>query len=59
MKGKKEMQEVIDIMRELINASQPFISGDIVTETSGTIPLMDKLEDTIEKAESILERMEK
>jgi hypothetical protein len=43
------------IIRELIEAARPFIDGAVVTETSGTIPLMDRLEAAIEAAETFLE----
>ena len=44
-----------EILRELIDAAKPFTSGDVVDETSGTIPLMERLEDAIEAATIILE----
>lgn len=40
-------------IKELIDAAKPFLSGDIVVETSGTIPLMERLEEAIERAEKI------
>jgi hypothetical protein len=33
--------------RNLIDASKPFISTDVVVETCGTIPLIDRLEKAI------------
>jgi hypothetical protein len=59
MEGKKEMEEAIKIMRELISTSSPFISGDVVDEIGRTIPLMKRLENTIEKAEKLLGELEK
>lgn len=44
------------ILLELIKASEPFLSGDIVDETSGTIPLMQHLQVVIERAENYLEK---
>ena len=44
-----------EIIRELIEAVEPFNSGDIVDETSGTIPLMERLEKAIEAAKTLLE----
>lgn len=41
-------------LRKLIEAARPFLSGDTVTETCGTIPLMNKLEKAIEAAEKVL-----
>jgi len=48
----------ISTIRKLIEAAKPFTSGETVTETSGTIPLMEELEDAIEAAEAILENTE-
>ena len=42
------------ILENLVNASRPFTSGDIVDETSGTIPLMKRLKSAIERAEKLL-----
>lgn len=42
------------ILENLVNASRPFTSGDIVDETSGTIPLIDRLKSAIKRAESLL-----
>lgn len=42
------------ILKNLINASRPFVSGDVVDGTSGTIPLMERLKSAIESAESLL-----
>ena len=41
-------QEII--MVELVQAAIPFLSGDTVDETCGTIPLMDRLEEAIKQA---------
>jgi hypothetical protein len=48
----------ISAIRKLIEAAKPFTSGETVTETSGTIPLMEELEDAIEAAEAIFENAE-
>lgn len=42
------------IVLELIQAAEPFTSGDTVDETSGTVPLMDRLEKALKKAKEIL-----
>jgi len=42
------------ILENLVNASRPFTSGNIVDETSGTIPLMGRLKSAIKKAKSLL-----
>jgi hypothetical protein len=39
---------------DLMKAAAPFTNGDIVTETSGTIPLMESLEDAIKNAQEVL-----
>ncbi len=41
-------------IKELIEAAKPFLSGDVVDETSGTIPLMDRLENAIDAVEEEL-----
>jgi hypothetical protein len=43
------------IVAALIAAAKPFTSGDVVDETSGTIPLMEELRKAIEAAERELE----
>ena len=43
------------ILVELIKAAQPFASGDIVDETSGTLPLMARLVDALARARALLE----
>ncbi len=42
-------------LRLLIKRSKPFLDSDIVDETSGTIPLMSKLEHAIKLSEEALE----
>jgi len=42
------------VLEELIEAAEPFASGDIVDETSGTIPLMNRLERAIDRAGELL-----
>ena len=41
-------------MLELIQAAEPFLSGDIVDKTSGTIPLMGRLKKAILQAKETL-----
>lgn len=48
--------EVLKALEKLATASRPFLSGDVVDETSGTIPLMRELEQAIEEAECLLLR---
>jgi hypothetical protein len=43
------------ISAALIAAAKPFTNDDVVDETSGTIPLMEKLRKAIEAAEKQLE----
>ena len=47
-------EQEVKLIRGLILAAKPFLSGDVVDETSGTIPLMETLEDAIESMEAIL-----
>lgn len=46
-------KEQIECVRKLIAAAKPFLSGDVVDETSGTIPLLEQLEDAISDAENM------
>lgn len=39
---------------KLIKAAKPFLRSDVVTETCGTIPLMDELEEAIKEVEKEL-----
>ena len=41
---------ILKILKELIETSEPFTSGDIVDETNGTIPLMERLELALQNA---------
>ncbi len=45
------------ILIELIDAAKPFTSGDIVDETTGTIPLMERLERAIDEAEEAYKKI--
>ena len=47
------------ILRELIEAARPFTSGNTVDETSGTIPLMERLSEAIRNAEKALNNARK
>ena len=49
-------QERLMELSKLIDAAAPFRSGNVVTETSGTIPLMDELERQIESACEAIDR---
>lgn len=41
-------------LKALIDAATPFTSGDVVGETSATLPLMERLEKAIKEAEQLL-----
>ena len=41
-------------LERLIKAAEPFLSGNVVDETSGTIPLMEELRAAIEEAKEEL-----
>lgn len=49
------MSDWKQIVKELIEASRPFTDGNVVDETSGTVPKMCRLDDAIEAAEKLLE----
>ncbi len=42
------------VVKELRDAAEPFTSGDIVDETEGTEPLMDRLESAIKKVDDFM-----
>ena len=42
------------ILENLINASRPFTSGDVVDEVSTTVPLIERLKSAIKRAEELL-----
>lgn len=49
---------LIDAVRALIEAAKPFLMDTVVTETSGTIPLLDKLQEAIDDAQCRLDEVE-
>lgn len=48
--------EQLQAITELIEAARPFLDTNIVDETSGTLPLMDRLKQAIEQAEEVCHR---
>jgi hypothetical protein len=48
------MKNIRETLQELIEAAKPFTSGDVVDETTGTIPLMTVLQAAIDAAETAL-----
>jgi len=46
-------KELRKLLFELADAAKPFIDSNIVTETDGTIPLMNLLEAVLDKVEAI------
>jgi hypothetical protein len=49
-----ETDPVKAVLFELMQAAIPFTSSKTVTETSGTAPLMERLEEVIDKAQEQL-----
>lgn len=49
----QELKDIKDVLADMIEAARPFLSGDTVTKTSGTIPLIERLDVCIENAERI------
>jgi hypothetical protein len=45
----------ISKIKELIEAAKPFLSGYTVDETTGTFPLMERLEEAIDAVEEEME----
>ena len=52
----KYVAELESALSDLIDASKPFTSGDVVDETCGTIPLMERLENSILASNNLLSR---
>ena len=46
--------ELARALQELIAAARPFLLDTVVTQTSGTIPRIDRLEEAIEEAQDYL-----
>ena len=49
-----ETKEFIQAVKELLDAAKPFINDDIVTETTGTIPLVERLESAVEEIDDLI-----
>jgi len=46
---ERKKRPLTSLIRELIEAAEPFLSPDVVDETTGTIPLMIRLEYAIKE----------
>ena len=51
--------KLIEAVKALIEAARPFLLDTVVTETSGTIPLMERLEEAIEEAQERLDEVQR
>ena len=49
--------KLIEAVKALIKAAKPFLKDTVVTETSGTIPLIERLEEAIEEAQKRLDEV--
>jgi hypothetical protein len=49
-----EITQLRAALVELMSASEPFTDPDIVDETDGTIPLMDRLEEALTRCKDVL-----
>jgi hypothetical protein len=49
------MKNIREALQALIEAARPFTSGDVVDETTATIPLMAELQAAIDAAEAALD----
>ena len=52
----KYVAELEAALSDLIDASKPFTSGDIVDELCATVPLMERLENSILASNNLLRR---
>ena len=43
--------KLIEAVKALVEAAKPFLDDTVVTETIGTIPLLDKLQEAIDDAQ--------
>lgn len=50
-------EQKAQIVRELMEAAMPFLDWRVVDETSGTIPLMERLEQAIEEGKRLLREL--
>jgi hypothetical protein len=48
------MKSIRETLQALIEAAKPFTSGDVIDETTGTIPLLEALQAAIDAAEAAL-----
>lgn len=44
----------VEVVKELRDVAEPFTSGDVVDETEGTEPLMEKLEIAIKRVDDFM-----
>jgi hypothetical protein len=49
---------LIEAIKALVEAAKPFLKDTVVTETSGTIPLLDKLQEAIDDAQSRMDEVQ-
>jgi 2-methylisocitrate lyase-like PEP mutase family enzyme len=50
-----EPTSLLAALLSLIEAARPFTSPEVVDETTGTVPLMDALDEAIRRAEAAVE----
>lgn len=51
---KQDLAVFAKAVKELRDAAEPFTSGDIVDETEGTEPLMERLEAAIKRVDDFM-----
>jgi len=55
-KIKQDLFRFIPVVEELITSAKPFLSNEIVDETTGTIPLIERLESAIKDIENFIKQ---
>jgi len=51
-------KQEVEIVKKLVEAARPFLSSEIVDETSRTLPLMQTLGDAIDTTVNLLDEPE-
>lgn len=54
-----EHDKIIAALIDLIRAAKPFLSDKVIVETTGTLPLLDALANSIDDAETLILQVRK
>lgn len=56
---KFQNEKVIAALKYLVTAAKPFLSDKVIVETTGTLPLLDALANSIDYAETLILQVRK